>query len=174
MQFTEIPETTIKKTLNEERNGRHVKNGRQKQILAIITEHEVETQEELITRLRMGGFNATQATVSRDIKDLKLIKIATDNGHYKYVQSIGEDGRSSVKFDNVLRETVVSARSASTLVVVKTYNGMAMAAATAIDAMQLNCILGTIAGDDTIFIAVTDSVAGELIVQKIESTLKNR
>ena len=151
-----------------------MKNGRQKQILAIIETHDVETQEELITRLKAGGFKATQATVSRDVKELKLIKIATDNGHYKYAQATGEDVKTNAKYDNVLRETVVSVRNAGTLVVVKTYIGMAMAAATAIDAMQLNCILGTIAGDDTIFVAVTDPVAAEMIERRIEMVLAGR
>lgn len=151
-----------------------MKNGRQKQILTIIATHDVETQEELITRLKAGGFKATQATVSRDIKELKLIKIATDDGHYKYAPSANEDGKPNAKYDNVLRETVVSVRTAGTLVVIKTYTGMAMAAATAVDAMQMNCILGTIAGDDTIFVAVTDEVAGELIERKIESVIGNR
>ncbi len=154
--------------------GQNMKGGRQKQILTIIAEHDVETQEELITRLKAGGFKATQATVSRDIKELKLIKIATDKGHYKYAQSKGNEGRSSAKFNNVLRETVVSVRNAGTLVVIKTYTGMAMAAATAVDAMQMNCVLGTIAGDDTIFVAVTDEVAGELLEQKIEDIISGR
>ena len=151
-----------------------MKNGRQKQILAIIASHDVETQEELIERLKTGGFKATQATVSRDVKDLKLIKIATENGRYKYAQAIGEDGRNNAKYDNVHRETVVSVRNAGTLVVVKTFVGMAMAAATAIDAMQMNCVLGTIAGDDTIFVAVSDPVSAELIEKKIEAVLENR
>ena len=151
-----------------------MKNGRQKQILSIISDHEVETQEELITRLRSAGFKATQATVSRDIKELKIIKIATDNGHYKYVQSTSDEGKVSAKYDNVLRETVVSVRRGGTLVVIKTFNGMAMAAATAIDAMQMNCILGTIAGDDTIFVAVTDETSGELVEQRVERIIDNR
>lgn len=117
---------------SKERSIRHryfeMKNGRQKQILTIVSEHDVETQEELIVRLKASGFKATQATVSRDIKELRLIKMATENGHYKYVQSVGEDGKSSAKFDNVLRETVISVRNAGPIVVVRTYAGMAMAA----------------------------------------------
>ena len=159
---------------SKERSIRHryfeMKNGRQKQILTIVSEHDVETQEELIVRLKASGFKATQATVSRDIKELRLIKMATENGHYKYVQSVGEDGKSSAKFDNVLRETVISVRNAGPIVVVRTYAGMAMAAAAAVDAMQINCILGTIAGDDTIFIAVSDEVASDLIEKKYPST----
>ena len=151
-----------------------MKNGRQKQILTIVSEHDVETQEELIVRLKASGFKATQATVSRDIKELRLIKMATENGHYKYVQSVGEDGKSSAKFDNVLRETVISVRNAGPIVVVRTYAGMAMAAAAAVDAMQINCILGTIAGDATIFIAVSDEVASDLIEKKIERIIQER
>ena len=151
-----------------------MKNGRQKQILTIVSEHDVETQEELIVRLKASGFKATQATVSRDIKELRLIKMATENGHYKSVQSVGEDGKSSAKFDNVLRETVISVRNAGPIVVVRTYAGMAMAAAAAVDAMQINCILGTIAGDDTIFIAVSDEVASDLIEKKIERIIQER
>ena len=163
---------------SKERSIRHryfeMKNGRQKQILTIVSEHDVETQEELIVRLKASGFKATQATVSRDIKELRLIKMATETGHYKYVQSVGEDGKSSAKFDNVLRETVISVRNAGPIVVVRTYAGMAMAAAAAVDAMQINCILGTIAGDDTIFIAVSDEVASDLIEKKIERIIQER
>ena len=163
---------------SKERSIRHryfeMKNGRQKQILTIVSEHDVETQEELIVRLKASGFKATQATVSRDSKDLRRIKMATENGHYKYVQSVGEDGKSSAKFDNVLRETVISVRNAGPIVVVRTYAGMAMAAAAAVDAMQINCILGTIAGDDTIFIAVSDEVASDLIEKKIERIIQER
>ena len=163
---------------SKERSIRHryfeMKNGRQKQILTIVSEHDVETQEELIVRLKASGFKATQATVSRDIKELRLIKMATENGHYKYVQSVGEDGKSSAKFDNVLRERVISGRNAGPIVGVRTYAGMAMAAAAAVDAMQINCILGTIAGDDTIFIAVSDEVASDLIEKKIERIIQER
>ncbi len=163
---------------SKERSIRHryfeMKNGRQKQILTIVSEHDVETQEELIVRLKASGFKATQATVSRDIKELRLIKMATENGHYKYVQSVGEDGKSSAKFDNVLRETVISVRNAGPIVVVRTYAGMAMWAAAAVDVMQINCILGTIAGDDTIFIAVSDEVASDLIEKKIERIIQER
>ena len=163
---------------SKERSIRHryfeMKNGRQKQILTIVSEHDVETQEELIVRLKASGFKATQATVSRDIKELRLIKMATENGPYKYVQSVGEDGKSSAKFDNVLRETVISVRNAGPIVVVRTYAGMAMAAAATVDAMQINCILGTIAGDDTIFIAVSDEVASDLIEKKIERIIQER
>ena len=163
---------------SKERSIRHryfeMKNGRQKQILTIVSEHDVETQEELIVRLKASGFKATQATAARDIKELRLIKMATENGHYKYVQSVGEDGKSSAKFDNVLRETVISVRNAGPIVVVRTYAGMAMAAAAAVDAMQINCILGTIAGDDTIFIAVSDEVASDLIEKKIERIIQER
>lgn len=151
-----------------------MKNNRQKQILQIITDHDVETQEELIARLKAGGFKATQATVSRDIKELKLIKISTDRGHYKYAPSVTDDSKPNAKFHTILRETVISVKRAGNLVVVKTYNGMAMAAAAAVDSLQMNCIYGTIAGDDTIFVAVSDEVAGELIESKIAMIIAGR
>ena len=149
-----------------------MKNGRQKQILSIITENNVETQEDLILRLKEAGFKATQATVSRDIKELKIIKISADNGHYKYVQSTGDDQKNNAKYGNVLRETVVSVRRGGTLLVVKTYTGMAMAAATALDSLQSDKILGSIAGDDTIFIAVADEKSGKEIEDRIDSIVK--
>jgi transcriptional regulator of arginine metabolism len=151
-----------------------MKNNRQKQILAIITEHDVETQEELIARLKASGFKATQATVSRDIKELKLIKIATDNGQYKYVSTMIEEGKPNAKYHTILRETVTAVKRAGSLVVVRTYDGMAMAAAAAIDSLQMNCVYGTIAGDDTIFVAVSDEIAGELIEEKLSAIIAGR
>ncbi|MBQ8911463.1 MAG: arginine repressor, partial [Clostridia bacterium] len=99
-----------------------MKNNRQKQILAIIGDHDVETQEDLIAQLKASGFKATQATVSRDIKELKLIKIATDNGHYKYVSTMIEEGKPNAKYHTILRETVTSVKRAGSLVVVRTYD----------------------------------------------------
>ena len=141
-----------------------MKNNRQKQILALIEENEITTQEELIEKLRESGYNVTQATVSRDIKQLKLIKIQSDNDTYKYAQSGAETGPAiNAKYVNILAETVTDVDYAGHLIVVKTYNGMAMAAGAAFDSMRWNGILGTIAGDDTVFIAVrTESYAREI------------
>ncbi len=141
-----------------------MKNVRQKMILSLISEYEITTQEELIEKLRQSGFNVTQATVSRDIKQLKLIKIAGDNETYKYAVSANENTATvNAKYTNILIETVTDIDYAGHIIVVKTFNGMAMAAGAAFDAMKWDGILGCIAGDDTVFIAVrTDEHAKEI------------
>lgn len=129
-----------------------MKTKRQKKILEIISEHSIETQDELISKLRESGFDVTQATVSRDIKELKLIKAATDDNTYQYVisPSQNDDIRTLSKYRSLLRETVTSIDYAGNLVVIKTFSGMAQGAAAALDAMSVSEVVGSIAGDDTI------------------------
>ena len=131
-----------------------MKNSRHTRILEIISEYNVETQDELITKLCESGYDVTQATVSRDIKQLQLVKIATEDGKYKYALPRRDDVTSSGKFKSILRDTAVSVQDAENIVVIKTYPGMANAAAAAVDALAGGSILGCIAGDDTIFIVV--------------------
>lgn len=150
-----------------------MKNIRQKQILTLISERDITTQEELIQLLRESGFNVTQATVSRDIKQLKLIKIAGDNDTYKYAVS-GEGSQSvNAKYTNILTETVTEVDYAGHIIVVKTFNGMAMAAGAAIDAMKWNGVLGCIAGDDTIFIAVRTEAFAKEISERIQAMISS-
>ena len=145
-----------------------MKNNRQKQILSLISEHEITTQEELIEKLRESGYNVTQATVSRDIKQLKLIKIAGENDTYKYAVSGNENVVAvNAKYTNILMETVTEIDYAGHLVVVKTFNGMAMAAGAAIDAMKWSGVLGCIAGDDTVFIAARSELTAKEICDRI-------
>ena len=148
-----------------------MKNKRQKQILDIISSNVIETQEELIDRLNACGYKVTQATISRDIKDLKLVKTATDRNRYRYVKSGSEESKQSVKYDNILYETMVSVDVAGHLIVIKTHNGMAMAAGAAIDAMGWNEIVGSIAGDDTVFVAVRTEEGVRYIYEKLNSVL---
>ena len=148
-----------------------MKNKRQKQILDIISSNVIETQEELIDRLNACGYKVTQATISRDIKDLKLVKTATDRNRYRYVKSGSEESKQSVKYDNILFETMVSVDVAGHLIVIKTHNGMAMAAGAAIDAMGWNEIVGSIAGDDTVFVAVRTEEGVRYICEKLNSVL---
>lgn len=148
-----------------------MKNKRQKQILDIISSNAIETQEELIDRLNACGYKVTQATISRDIKDLKLVKTATDRNRYRYVKSGSEESKQSVKYDNILFETMVSVDVAGHLIVIKTHNGMAMAAGAAIDAMGWNEIVGSIAGDDTVFVAVRTEEGVRYIYEKLNSVL---
>lgn len=131
-----------------------MKRNRQEAILRVISQYEVETQQELAQRLKEEGFEVTQATVSRDIRDMKLSKMPTGEGHQKYVRFHNDEKHLSGKYVNVLKEGFVSIDMAQNILVVKTVSGMAMAVAAAIDAMKYPEIVGTIAGDDTIMMAV--------------------
>lgn len=131
---------------------------RHNKIIELVKTRDIETQEELINLLKDSGFNVTQATVSRDIRDLKLTKINT-SGKQKYA-FIQHDFEVNEKYVRVLREGFVSMTPSGNLIVVKTVTGMAMAVATAIDALELKEIIGCIAGDDTIFVAVLGSPLG--------------
>ena len=131
-----------------------MKRNRQEAILRVISQYEVETQQELAQRLKEEGFEVTQATVSRDIRDMKLSKMPTGEGHQKYVRFHNDEKHLSGKYVNVLKEGFVSIDMAQNILVVKTVSGMAMAVAAAIDAMKYPEIVGTIAGDDTIMMAL--------------------
>ena len=131
---------------------------RQTAILDIIAKNDVKTQEDLSEMLKNAGFNTTQATISRDIKELRLVKTALPAGGYKY--SPGESGADSDllgRLKTIFRECVIKVDRTQNLVVVKTLNGMANAAAFAIDTMKNGHILGTLAGDDTILIILRTS-----------------
>ena len=131
-----------------------MKRNRQEAILRVISQYELETQQELAQRLKEEGFEVTQATVSRDIRDMKLSKMPTGDGHQKYVRFHNDEKHLSGKYVNVLKEGFVSIDMAQNILVVKTVSGMAMAVAAAIDAMKYPEIVGSIAGDDTIMMAV--------------------
>ena len=131
-----------------------MKRNRQEAILRVISQYEVETQQELAQRLKEEVFEVTQATVSRDIRDMKLSKMPTGEGHQKYVRFHNDEKHLSGKYVNVLKEGFVSIDMAQNILVVKTVSGMAMAVAAAVDAMKWNEIVGSIAGDDTIMCAI--------------------
>lgn len=138
-----------------------MKTKRHSKIVELINSYDIETQEELAQRLEEDGFAVTQATVSRDIRDLKLSKVVTANGKQKYSLMPKQDGISE-KYVRILGEAFVSMDMAQNILVVKTVSGMAMAAAAALDSMQMSEIVGCIAGDDTIMAAirsVDDTVA---------------
>ena len=136
-----------------------MKNSRHTRILEIIGDNVIETQDDLIEKLRESGYAVTQATVSRDIKQLGLIKTATKNGGYKYTVARNENSGNENKLKTIMRETVLSAQEAQNIVVLKTFSGMANAAAAALDALAGEAIVGSIAGDDTIFIVTRNSEA---------------
>lgn len=149
-----------------------MKYKRHNKIIEIISENDIETQDELISKLKQSGFDVTQATISRDIRDLKLVKVATDNHTYKYSLSTHDEMRISAKYRNIIKETIVKVDHANNFVVLKTYSGMAQAAAAAIDGMSWSEIVGTIAGDDTIFVLMRDLETALEFVDKLRKTLK--
>ena len=131
-----------------------MKTKRQTKMLELIKKHDIETQEELSDYLQKEGYQVTQATVSRDIRELKLTKVAMSNGRQKYAALTEANEDLSEKYTRVFRDAFVSMDMAQNILVIKTVSGMAMAVAAAIDAMHLHEIFGCIAGDDTIMCAV--------------------
>ncbi|MBP1568176.1 MAG: arginine repressor [Oscillospiraceae bacterium] len=140
-----------------------MKNKRQKKILEIIAAKDVETQEELQLLLAEEGFTAAQPTVSRDIQELRLVKAVNDDGKYRYIQS----GNTDARFSNLLLQTIISVDYAMNMVVIKCHTGMAQAACAMIDSMDYPQVLGTIAGDDTIFILLRNEENARQFMQKI-------
>ena len=146
-----------------------MKYSRHSKILELIEANEIETQEELALNLKEAGFNVTQATVSRDIKELRLIKVLTKNGKYKYATIKQQDSAISDRFLKLFRDSVISYDYAGNMVVVKTLAGAANAAAAAIDALDIKEIIGSIAGDDTIFLLLKN----EEEILKVTNIFKN-
>ena len=131
-----------------------MKTRRQSKMLELIKKYDIETQEELSAHLEQEGFQVTQATVSRDIRELKLTKVAMGNGRQKYVALMESGEDLSEKYTRVFKDGFISMDMAQNILVVKTVSGMAMAVAAAIDALGLHEIVGCIAGDDTIMCAI--------------------
>lgn len=140
---------------------------RQTKILKLINEREVETQDELALLLTQEGFDVTQATISRDIRDLKLTKVTTSEGRQKYVVLQGNETNLNEKYIRVLKDGYISMDRAMNIIVVKTLTGMAMAVAAAIDAIHFDDIVGSIAGDDTIFLAVRSEADTIALMEKL-------
>ncbi|MBQ7605787.1 MAG: arginine repressor [Firmicutes bacterium] len=144
---------------------------RQNKILDIITNNEIETQEKLAQMLKESGFEVTQATISRDIRELQLVKILTPEGKYKYAVSASQDMPVTNRFIQIFRGTVRSVASSGNIIVVKTLSGCANAAAEAIDNINLNHTVGSVAGDNTIFILVDDPANVEGLVRQLNETM---
>ena len=149
-----------------------MKISRHAKIIELISQYDIETQEERAEYLNKAGFKVTQATVSRDIRDLKLTKVSVGAGKQKYVVHRQEEPEMSEKYIRVLRDGYVSMDMAQNILVIKTVSGMAMAVAVAVDSMKWNEVVGCIAGDDTIMCAirtVEDTVAVMDKIRKIIS-----
>ncbi len=149
-----------------------MKTKRHDMISKLIASENVETQEDLASRLRELGFPVTQATVSRDIKELRLIKVLTPEGKYKYATVEKAEADMQERFIRMFSNCVLTVSSAGNLIVIKTITGSAPAAAEAVDSLKWPDILGTIAGDNTIFIAVRDGKSVSDIIRKFQKMLK--
>lgn len=144
-----------------------MKKKRQAVILELIQNNHIETQEELAKKLQDSGFNTTQGTISRDIRELNLTKVSGPNGKQKYSIMSVDNPHVSNKYRRVLSEAILSMESAMNILVIKTVTGMAMACATAVDNLSIRGIVGCIAGDDTIMCVIKDISMVEEVIQEI-------
>ncbi|MFR4351925.1 MAG: arginine repressor [Roseburia sp.] len=149
-----------------------MKTKRQAKVLELIKKNDIETQEELSDYLEREGYQVTQATVSRDIRELKLTKVPMSNGRQKYVALIETDEDLSEKYVRVFRDGFVSMDMAQNILVIKTVSGMAMALAAALDAMQLHEIVGSIAGDDTIMCAIRSAEDTLTVMERLRKIVE--
>ena len=149
-----------------------MKIDRHSKILELLNKYEIETQEDLTKHLKSEGINVTQATVSRDIRQMKLVKVMTKNGKYKYAAYSSQSSDLDDRIVTVFREAVLTIDYANNFVCLHTITGMAQAAAVAIDSLKLNEIIGTVAGDDTLFIMVRNEETARELAKKFENLIK--
>lgn len=150
-----------------------MKVARHQKILQLIDEHTVETQEDLTRLLKESGIYVTQATVSRDIRELKLIKVLGENGSYKYAAYYNETGVSAdERLGDVFRESVLTIDYSMNIVCIHTIPGMGNAAGVVIDSMKINDIIGSVAGDDTLFVLVRNEEKAKKVMQLFKKMLK--
>ena len=150
-----------------------MKKRRHKLILELIEKYEIGTQEDLLQMLRERGCDVTQATVSRDIREMKLTKIACGDGRQKYSIITGNDTEISERLIRVFKETVVKIDYAQNILVIKTLEGMGMAVGVALDNMQNSEILGTIAGDNTVFCVVRGHQQATSMIDKLNRIIRS-
>lgn len=146
---------------------------RQTEIIRLIEDEVIETQEQLIRRLNELGYSATQATVSRDIKELQLVKRTDENGIKRYARPSSIETSISKRFIRIFRDTIVSYNSAKNIIIVKTLSGCGNAAAEAIDCMNINHIVGSVAGDNTLLLVIEDDKYVPDIVKIFDKMIKS-
>lgn len=153
-----------------------MKNARHSKILELIDQYSIDKQEELLGHLRKNGFKVTQATVSRDIRELGLVKVSTGDGHYRYVvaSGAGRSAHSPDRFETIFRESVLNADYAGHFVMVKCYSGMANAACEVFDAMVWNDVVGTLSGDDTFLILMRSQESARLLTEELAKYIVRR
>ena len=149
-----------------------MKTQRQAKIMEIISTRNVETQEQLLEALQKEGFRGTQATISRDIKELRIVKELTSLGTYRYTTSSNElSGSFTARLNTIFRECVVNFDYAQNIIVIRTLPGLASAAGSAIDAMNLSTVVGSISGDDTVMVVMRDNNAAAAFCGEIKSLI---
>ena len=150
-----------------------MKNSRQSEIMNIIQTMEIETQEQLLAELRSRGFTATQATISRDIKELRLVKELTGRGGYRYTLTERKStGNTDSRLRNIFKEGVTSVDVAQNIVVVRTMPGLASAACSALDGMDISGMVGSLAGDDTGILIMRDNASAQQFSSEVHKLLK--
>ena len=149
-----------------------MKSERQGRIIELISKYEIETQEEMMTYLQNEGFKVTQATVSRDLKELKLTKTLTARGTYRYAVSNPARHRGNLKLNHAMVDSIVHIDYAMNNVIIKTYPGLANAVAVGIDSMNLQQILGCVAGDDTIMVVSRDEECAKNLADRFHDLMK--
>ena len=150
-----------------------MKNARQAEILKIIQAEDVETQEQLLDQLKLRGYNTTQATISRDIKELRLIKELSASGGYRYTNSERRTAAGNdMRLRNIFKEGVTAVDLAQNLIVIKTMPGLASAACSALDSMEIPGMVGTLAGDDTAILIMRDNQNAQHFISEIHNLLR--
>ena len=150
-----------------------MKNARQGEIIKIIQSMDVETQDQLLEELRARGYNTTQATISRDIKELRMVKELSKNGGYRYTMAERKPSTAvDTRLRTIFKEGVVSAEAAQNLVVVRTMPGLASAACSALDGMEIEGMVGSLAGDDTGVLIMRDNASAQQFIAEIHKLLK--
>ena len=149
-----------------------MKSQRHARILELVSKYEIETQEDMMTRLLEDGFKVTQATVSRDLKELKLTKTLTARGTYRYAVNTARQHTGSVKLNNAMVDSIIQVDYSLNNVVIKTYPGLANAVASGVDALNMHSILGCVAGDDTIIIITRDEESSAELSQTLTDLMK--
>lgn len=144
-----------------------MKASRQSKILDIIEHQDIETQEELGRELARAGFPSTQATISRDIRELKLVKMALPGGRQKYMAVSGTEQSNKIRYGRVLKDGILTMEAAGNIVVIRTVSGLAMAVAAALDQLDIYGIIGCVAGDDTIFAAIRQQDMADSVIESI-------
>ena len=145
-----------------------MKNGRQQKILELIEKYDIDTQDTLIKRLSENGYNVTQTTISRDIRDLCLIKGPTGKGTYKYVAPETKKGNDAPGHNSALTDAVLKIEAAQNIIVIKTMAGMANAIAVCLDSLHIKDIIGSVAGDDTILLVLKNNEKADAVETELK------